>query len=170
VVESTLLAGGPAKKRWKFRGHISRTGRSRICSCVHHGPAWSCDIYVCMCGDGVPPIRTHRSTCCGLIPQYDQSNQRRLDSRYHSCAKSTKFSNGTKNSKFSIFLPGPRGGGGGCRRKRGEMGPKWAGNRVARDQSDAGRVPTGSCSRRRCFDLELKHPQADSHPSGEPPY
>ena len=44
MVESTLLAGG----RWKFRGFSSRTGKSRICSCVHHGPAWSCNMYVCV--------------------------------------------------------------------------------------------------------------------------
>jgi hypothetical protein len=53
LVESTLLDGGKSKKkkekkRWKFRGFSSRTGRSRICSFVHHGPAWSCDMYVCM--------------------------------------------------------------------------------------------------------------------------
>ena len=40
LVESTLLAGGKSKKRWKFRGFSSRTGRSRISNCVHHGPAW----------------------------------------------------------------------------------------------------------------------------------
>ena len=28
------------KKRWKFRWFSSRPGRSRICSCVHRGPAW----------------------------------------------------------------------------------------------------------------------------------
>ena len=26
------------KRRWKFSGFSSRTGRSRMCSCVHHGP------------------------------------------------------------------------------------------------------------------------------------
>jgi hypothetical protein len=26
--------------------------------CVQHGLAWSCDMYVCMCGNGVPRTRT----------------------------------------------------------------------------------------------------------------
>ena len=51
-MESTLLAGGKSKKEKKkrriYRGSSSRTGRSRICSCVLHGLAWSCNMYVCM--------------------------------------------------------------------------------------------------------------------------
>jgi hypothetical protein len=52
-VESTILAGGKSKKKnWIFRVSSSRTGRSKICSCVHavytvhHGLAWSCNMYV----------------------------------------------------------------------------------------------------------------------------
>ena len=67
LVKSILFAWCKIKKKKsKFRGFSSKIGRSRICSCVHHGPAWSCNMYVCMCGTGVPPTRTHRSTCCGL--------------------------------------------------------------------------------------------------------
>ena len=53
------------QKRWIFTGSSSRTGTSGICSCVHHGlTMWSCNMYVCMCGNGVPRFQTHRSTCC----------------------------------------------------------------------------------------------------------
>jgi hypothetical protein len=38
----------PQKKVDIYRGSSSRTGRSRICSCVHHGLAWSCKLDVCV--------------------------------------------------------------------------------------------------------------------------
>ena len=43
------LVENQKKERWIFRESSSRTGRSKICSCVHHGLAWSCNMYVCMC-------------------------------------------------------------------------------------------------------------------------
>jgi hypothetical protein len=42
------LVGNQKKKRWIFRGSSSRTCRPRICSCIHHGLAWSCSMYVCV--------------------------------------------------------------------------------------------------------------------------
>ena len=69
------------QKILKFRGFSSRTGRSRICSCVYHGPAWSCDMYVRMCGNGVPRTRTHRSTCCGLSKNAQKYSSRRIGLR-----------------------------------------------------------------------------------------
>jgi hypothetical protein len=67
-VESTPLGGWKSKKKKRnFRRFTSRTRRSTICSCVHHGPVWPCYLYVCMCGNSVPPTQTHRSTCRGLL-------------------------------------------------------------------------------------------------------
>ena len=62
--KAPFLAGEKSKKkRSKFRGSSSRTCRSRICSCVHHGPAWSCNMYVCV--GTVYRALGPKSTCCG---------------------------------------------------------------------------------------------------------
>ena len=127
LVESTLLAGEKSIKDGSLqcRGFSSRTGRSRICSCVHHGPpgSWSDrasaiilpdpikKIEICFCvllrvnGLVLPVVMTQcalRSKNTAYLPRADRGRVNYIHEFFCPGSPIPEPGAGSRRSKFSI--------------------------------------------------------------------